>query len=79
MSPTLFVLHGIRIELRTKERGHNRPHVHAVGQGAEASIAIDRVEVLASRGFSKVALGRLVNFIEQERANLLEAWNDYHR
>lgn len=77
---TVFVLGAIRIEVRTREGKHLRPHVHAVGPGADASIAIDGlfVAVLASTGFSKKTLGQIEAFVEQHKLELLEAWNEIH-
>lgn len=33
--------HGIRFEIRPKEKGHNEPHCHASYQGQEVSIAVE--------------------------------------
>ena len=35
------MINGARIEMRSKERGHNIPHVHAVKNGQSMSIAFN--------------------------------------
>jgi hypothetical protein len=79
MAPTMYKTKSLRIEVRTKEKGHlGRPHCHVVGPGVEASIDLNTCEVLASKGFSVKALREVVQFVKERREQLLETWNDYH-
>ena len=69
--------HGIRFEIRPKEKGHNEPYCHASYQGQEVSISLVTCKVLE---------GKLVQpkqrFAEEwVRRNLpvLQAhWDKYH-
>jgi hypothetical protein len=79
--PTIFEIGKgkLVIEVRTKEMGHNRPHVHAVAPGADCSISIDAtVEVLATSGFNQPTVNRLVEFVKANKAKCVEEWNAYH-
>jgi hypothetical protein len=80
MPPTIIEDRGVRLVIRTREPTHKgRPHCHAEAPGADASIDLKTFEVLASRGFSRKALERIVEFVSENQKLLLEAWNDYHR
>lgn len=39
--PTCTILNGIRIEMRSQEKGHNIPHVHALKGDTDVSISLD--------------------------------------
>ncbi|MFN0279288.1 MAG: DUF4160 domain-containing protein [Pyrinomonadaceae bacterium] len=40
-------LGGSRIEIRTKEQGHNIPHFHYVGPDVDASFDLETCEIIA--------------------------------
>lgn len=57
---------------------HGNPHVHVVGPGAQAKIFIEDLEVISSKGFSKKALGQIVEQVEIFKETLIEVWEEYH-
>jgi hypothetical protein len=79
MSPKIIeVTKAVYIEIRLKEKGHNTPHVHLVGPGIEASIAIDTLDVLANSGFTDRDLRKIKEFLKDRKSELKEAWDEYH-
>jgi uncharacterized protein (DUF885 family) len=76
MSPTLFRLGNIRVVIHTRE--HKPAHVHLIGPEAEAKIEIESWSILESHGFSAQALKKALEFLENHKDELLEAWKDIH-
>ena len=76
MSPALFESKKMQFRINSKNE-HNPPRVHVVRGGAEAVIEINTSEVMFLEGFSRSALREIVEFVTQNRADFLEAWNEY--
>ena len=38
--PTYYNVGGVRIEIRTRENGHNEPHVHIIYAGETMSVSL---------------------------------------
>lgn len=75
MSPTLFHLGAYRIVVYPKD--HYPEHVHVVGPDAEAKINLSDMECTFSRGFTERALKRILEFVKNNKEELLEAWHEY--
>jgi hypothetical protein len=69
----------IVFEVRTKEKGHNRPHIHAsYNYQYEISISIDeKIEVIAGNIPIKQQTIAL-KWVEQNIKILRNEWNNYH-
>ncbi len=68
----------IIFEIRTKEQGHNVPHVHAHYGSDNISISLIDFSVLAGnipKKQEKVA----VEWVKKNINNLKDRWNEYHR
>lgn len=76
MSPTIFRLGNIRVVIHTRE--HKPAHVHVISPNAEAKIEIDSWNILESYGFSQQTLKKIIEFLENHKNDLLEAWKDIH-
>lgn len=75
MSPTIIKTGSLRIMIYPGD--HDPPHVHVVGQGAEARFRLDNLECYYSRGFSSRSVKRIEVFIKDNLDLLWEAWNEY--
>jgi hypothetical protein len=53
------------------------PHVHVIKAEREAKIWLKSLEVAYNRGYNKTELNRVFKLTEQNKAKLLEAWNEY--
>lgn len=63
-------------EVRTKEKGHNTPHVHVSTTVASLSIAIETGEILAQSGnISGKNLQKAKDWIVLNQDFLKEKWN----
>ena len=58
-------------------KDHAPAHVHVVGPGAEAKFDIKTLECIESHGFSQKTLKQIKGYLEERKANLMEAWNEY--
>jgi hypothetical protein len=77
--PTVIKTGTLDFRINTKEKNHRgRPHCHIVGAGAECSVDLVSFEVLASKGFSKTAVSRIVEEVKKYQVDLLEVWNEIH-
>lgn len=75
---TLDRINGIKYELRTKEKGHNRPHIHASYGEFSVSISIDaNVEVLEGNLPLKKKK-EAINFVKDNIIKIRKNWNDIH-
>lgn len=74
----VFEKNGIKYEVRTKEQGHNRPHIHASYGSYNVSVSIDEnIEILAGnlpKKQNKIAIDLVKENIEKFRTE----WNKYH-
>lgn len=52
-------------------------HVHVERDDKIAKFWLDPVRLQKSGGFSRTEISRIRKMIEQNRTELLEAWNDY--
>jgi len=57
--------------------GHEPPHIHIARDSALAKYWLDPVMLAANENFSRSDLNRLGKLVAEQRASLLEAWNDY--
>lgn len=69
--------HGIRFEIRPKEKGHNVPHCHASYQGKEISISLIDCEVIAGN-IPKPQKIFAVKWVKENLAVLQSCWDKYH-
>jgi hypothetical protein len=53
------------------------PHVHVDRGEATIKVWLRPVEVAKSRGFRAHEIGGIVAMVEEQGAELLEAWNEY--
>jgi hypothetical protein len=74
--PTIWREAGYRFHFFSAD-GHEPPHVHVEGRGQKAKIWLREVRVAKNGGFGDVELGRIVQMVSDNRARLLEAWNDF--
>ncbi len=69
---------GIKYEVRLKENGHNRPHIHASYGEYNVSISIDNnVEVIAGNlphKQNKI----VIEFVKNNLNKFRTKWNKYH-
>ena len=68
----------ITFEVRTKEQGHNEPHIHAEYQGMNISISLLTFNVLAGNlppKLQRSAIEWTKKHFEQCKAK----WNEYHK
>ena len=74
--PTICRFAEISIKMN-KEGGvqHKRPHIHAYYKETSASFDIETGEVLASEDFPNEQRKAVVDWIGQERAELLREWD----
>ena len=69
--------HGIRFEIRPKEKGHNEPHCHASYQGQEVSISLVTCKVLEGN-IPKPKQRFAVDWVRRNLPILQAHWNKYH-
>lgn len=69
--------HGIRFEIRPKEKGHNVPHCHASYQGKEISISLIDGEVIAGN-IPKQQQSFAVKWVMLNLPTLQSCWDKYH-
>lgn len=69
--------HGIRFEIRPKEKGHNVPHCHASYQGQEISISLIDGEVIAGN-IPKQQQNFAVRWVILNLPTLQTHWDKYH-
>lgn len=73
--PTVF-RHG---PYRFYFHSHEPAHVHVDRDSHSAKIWLGTVSAARNRGFSAVELRRVLRSVKQNRARLLEAWDDHHK
>lgn len=76
--PTYYYKGGVRIEIRTRENGHNEPHVHAVHAGEDMSVSIVTGAILAGDLSNRKAKRLALACIEENMTELLREWRKYH-
>lgn len=75
--PTYAIINGARIEIRSRESGHNIPHVHAVKNGQSISIAFNGC-ILAGRLKSKKDEESVVQWVIDNKSFLEDRWKEMH-
>lgn len=68
---------GVVIEIRTKEQGHNMPHIHAHYQGENISVSLLDGTVLAGN-IPKKNERIAVDYVLSHQNELLNEWKDIH-
>lgn len=76
--PTYYNKGGIRIEIRTRENGHNEPHVHVMYAGESMSISLITVDHLAGIIHNTKVEKRAIQWIRENKDVLLDEWRKYH-
>ena len=56
---------------------HEPPHVHVIRDEREAKVWLRSLEVEYNRGYNKADLNRILKLTAQNKAKLLEAWNEH--
>ena len=78
--PTILRFRGLRIVIYTND--HWPPHVHVVGPGREAKIALglegQRPSVVLNEGLSRRQLGWALIEIDRHRDFLMQRWREIH-
>ena len=74
--PIIIRTKNLKIYIYIKD--HIPAHVHVIGPDAEAKINIKNFECITVKGFSKKDVSRIIKFLKDKQAILLEAWEDYH-
>lgn len=75
---TILRCNNIKVEIREKENGHNRPHFHITIRGAgNASYAIDTLERIVGEIDSKVEK-RILLWAAENKELLNAAWESFH-
>lgn len=71
-------INGIKFEVKTKEQGHNRAHIHASYGEFNISISIDnKIEVLSGKLPIKQTK-QAINFVNDNIEKLRNEWNNVH-
>ena len=76
MAPTVHVVDGVSIRIRTQEGGHSLPHFHVIGPDFNISIAIGSFEILA--GTNSKSAKKAMAWAKQNRAILEDMWRKCH-
>ncbi len=78
---TVYCQNNIKIEIRSKEGKHHRPHFHVSVKEQSASIALDnlldKVEVIAGE-LDKKYMKEVVKWAKENYALLMETWKQFH-
>ena len=67
---------GVKFEIRTKEKGHNVPHIHAHYEGKNVSISFDGA-VLAG-GIKRRKQIEAINWVLNNKELLEKKWKEMH-
>lgn len=79
--PTEFVqitqIDGMKITIRTKEQGHNLPHIHLETNAASLSIGIENQQILAKTGnINPSQLKKALAWVKDNQELLKRNWNE---
>jgi hypothetical protein len=74
--PTIFRRGPYRFFFFANE-GDEPPHVHVERERRRAKIWLSPVQLTRTGGYSAAELGRIIRIVRENRAHLLEAWNEY--
>jgi hypothetical protein len=73
--PTIFI-QGYKFRFYSSDV-NEPPHVHVIKAERVAKIWLNSLELEHNRGYNKTELNRVLKLTEQNKAKLLEAWNEY--
>jgi hypothetical protein len=76
--PTVLRKYGIRFHFYGSDM-HEPPHVHAAGHGGKAKVWLDPVAIAEQHGFKASDLKRILEVANENRNEILEAWNEFFR
>ena len=78
--PTILRFRGLRVMIYTND--HRPPHVHVIGPGAEARIALgdegERPWVMTNDGLSRRDVAEALVEIDGNRELLMQRWREIH-
>jgi len=78
--PTIFRVRGLRVVIYTND--HWPPHVHVIGPGREAKIALAREgehpSLVTNEGLSRSLLAAALIEINRKRDLLMQRWREIH-
>ncbi|HEY2463083.1 MAG TPA: DUF4160 domain-containing protein [Steroidobacteraceae bacterium] len=78
--PTILSFGRLRVLIYLND--HPPPHVHVIGAGSEARIALggegERASLITNKGLSKRELKKALAKIDENRALLLQRWREIH-
>jgi hypothetical protein len=73
--PTIFIS-GYKFRFYSSDV-NEPPHVHIINAERVAKIWLETLELAYNRGYNKPELNRVLKLTKQNKAKLLEAWNEY--
>lgn len=73
--PTIFI-GGYKFRFYSSDV-NEPPHVHVIKAENVAKIWLQPVELETNRGYNRSEMNRVLNLTEENRAELLEAWNEH--
>ena len=78
--PTILRFRGLRVMIYSYD--HRPPHVHVIGPGAEAAVALggeaERPWVMTNDGLSRRDVAEALAAIERNRDFLMQRWREIH-
>jgi hypothetical protein len=78
--PTILRFRGLRVVLYAND--HHPPHVHVIGPGAEARIALgderDKPRLMTNDGLSRRQLAEALVEIDRNGDLLMQRWREIH-
>lgn len=76
--PTHYNVGGVRIEIRTRENGHNEPHAHAVYAGETMSIPLIDGRLISGDIKNAKVKKRATDWVKANIKKLRKEWRKYH-
>ncbi len=73
--PTIFI-QGYKFRFYSSDV-NEPPHVHVIKAERVAKIWLQSLELEHNRGYNKAEMNRVLKLTEENKARLLEAWNEY--
>ncbi len=73
--PTIFI-EGYKFRFYSSDV-NEPPHVHVIKAENVAKIWLQPVELETNRGYNRSEMNRVLKLTEENRAELLEAWNEH--
>ena len=76
--PTVLRKYGIRFHFYGSDMGEP-PHIHATGNDGAAKVWLHSAEFADCRGFKSSDLKRILEVVNEHKAEFLEAWHEFAR